>query len=274
MNSVKKSTNIKQNPSNNLDDNKITRDEFRQILKSMDRKEFENHMGDYIKEISNPENVSEQNQFLKNAEENKDLPQNVKLAQPKKGFCMKSEKFSVKRPGVRQKVYINICQLEEINPPEEDQNRKGMWSLPHLVNKGRNDQDKKGDLCTTYDIVFNPKAIEMSRQFPSFKKFVCETSISAINLNILKSEQEKISNDYVIKTKFDYKGKEVAIMNVHSLYKSELDSRKEPKENFKTNIQKELEDKRNKSENNIQDVLEDDEDEKVFDKPDIDVEIS
>jgi hypothetical protein len=274
MNSVKKPTNTKQNPSNTLDDNKITRDEFRQILKSMDRKEFENHMGDYIKEISNPENVSEQNQFLKNAEENKDLPQNVKLAQPKKGFCMKSEKFSVKRPGVRQKVYINICQLEEINPPEEDQNRKGMWSLPHLVNKGRNDQDKKGDLCTTYDIVFNPKAIEMSRQFPSFKKFVCETSISAINLNILKSEQEKISNDYVIKTKFDYKGKEVAIMNVHSLYKSELDSRKEPKENFKTNIQKDIEDKKYKSENNKRDVLEDDEDEKVFDKPDIDVEIS
>jgi hypothetical protein len=58
-------------------------------------------MGNYIKEISKPDYFPEQNQFLKKAEENKDLPQNVKLAQPKKGFCIKSEKFYVKRPGFR-----------------------------------------------------------------------------------------------------------------------------------------------------------------------------
>lgn len=269
------SINTKSNtttPQPAVDDNKITREEFRNIVKSMDKKEFENYMGDYIKEISNPDNVLEQNQFLKNAEENKDLPQNVKLAQPRKGFCIKSEKFSIKRPGIRQKVYINICQLDEIKPPEEDSIRKGMWSLPHLVNKGRNDQDKKGNLCTTYDIVFNPKAIDMSNQFASFKKFVCDTSISAINNNLLKSEQEKLSNDFVVKSKFDYKGKEVAIMNVHSLYKSELDSRKEPKENFKTSIQKEIEEKKNKKED--ENDIQEDENDKVFDKPDVDVEIS
>jgi len=253
--------------SSGLDDNKITREEFRNIVKSLDKKEFENYMGDYIKEISNPDNVAEQNQFLKNAEENKDLPQNVKLAQPKRGFCIKSEKFSIKRPGIRQKVYINICQLDEIKPPLEDETNKGMWSLPHMINKGRNDQDKKGDLCTTYDIVFNPKAIQMSQQYPQFKKFVCESSIIALNNNLLKSQQEKISNDYVVKSKFDYKGKEVSIMNVHSLYKTELDSRKEPTENFKSNIQKEIEEKKNNNEVN-------DDEENVFDKPDMCVESS
>lgn len=234
------------NQGNLLKDEQITRAEFRNLLKAMDKEGFYKNMEDYMAEISDPKNVIEKNEYLRTAETNKDLPANVKLAQPTKGFCVKSEKFSVKRPNQRQKVFINICSIKEIDKPYEN---KGMWSLPHLINKGKNDQDKKGKLCTTYDIVFNPEAINLSKKNPSFQAFLCDSAINGINNNLLKADNEKISKDYTIKSKFDYKGLEVDYINIHSLTANELDSRKEPVDNYKTEVQKEIEQIKNSSNN-------------------------
>jgi dynein assembly factor 2 len=243
-------------------EDKLTKDEFKRLMQSMDKPEFKQLFDEYLEEISNPNNITETNQFLKQAEETKDLPPNVRLGQPSRGFCIRSEKYSIKRPGIRQKVFINICQLDDIRPPFEDEAKRGYWSLPHLINKGRNDQDKKKEICTTYDIIFHSKAITLGKEHASFKKFLFDTSVNAINNNLLKSEGEKISNDYVVK-KFEYKGNEVALVNIHSLYQGEFDNRKEPSDIFKTNIQKEVE--------SIKEKKEEDESENIFDKPDVDV---
>jgi hypothetical protein len=239
-------------------DDKVTREEFRSIMKAMDKDGFETLMSEYVKEISDPNNTKETNEYLKQAEANKDLPKNVKLAQPIRGMCIKSEKFSIKRPGVRQKVFINICSYDGVNPPEE--NKQGMWSLPHLLNKGRNDQDKKGVLCTTFDVVFHSLALKLAKENPSFKKYVIDTSINGINNNLLKSKGEKVSSDYILK-KYDFKGNEVPLINVHSLNSNELDSRNEPNENYKTKIMKEIDEMKN---------VQDDEDDRIFDKIDVD----
>ena len=53
-------------------------------------------MDNYINEISDPNNIKETNQFLKESEERKDLPSNVKLCKPTPGFCIKSEKYNIK----------------------------------------------------------------------------------------------------------------------------------------------------------------------------------
>ena len=37
-------------------------------------------------------------QFSKESEEKKDLPGNIRLAEPTPGFCIRSEKYSVKYP--------------------------------------------------------------------------------------------------------------------------------------------------------------------------------
>ena len=81
------------------DDKRITRKEARDLLHALDKPEFNGLMDNYMKEISDPNNIKESNQFLKESEEKNDLPQNVKLAKPTPGFCIKSEKFSVKHPG-------------------------------------------------------------------------------------------------------------------------------------------------------------------------------
>lgn len=254
-------------------DTRITKDELRSILKAADREGFDKIIDDYTKEISNPDNIVETNEYLRQAQEANDLPKNVKLAQPSKGFCIKSEKFSIKRPGIRHKAYINICSYEGVKPPSEDPYNRGMWSLPHLLNKSRNDQDKKGNLCYTFDVIFNTLAIKMGRENFSFKKFICDTSINGINSNLLKAAQEKISNDYVLKSKYEYKGKEVAYVNIHSLSVSELDNRAENNENYKTNVQKEIDDLKLKDEGKNK-TSEEDEDTGVFDKPDVNIEQS
>ena len=220
------------------DDPRMTRQEARDILHALDKPEFSGLMDNYINEISDPNNIKETNQFLKESEEKKDLPSNVRLAKPTPGFCIRSEKYSIKHPSNRQKVFINICSYHEIAEPTCNDNN--MWSLPHLLNKGRHDQDKHKKMCTTFDVVFNEKAIELSKKDLRFKKFVCDTSIDGINKQILKSEEEKISNDYVVK-KFNYKGLEVSYINVHTLNKGEMDDRKEPSEFHKTELMKEVE---------------------------------
>ena len=248
------------------DDKRITRKEARDLLTALDKPEFGGLMDDYIKEISNPNNIKETNQFLKESEEKKHLPANVKLAKPKEGFCIRSEKYNIKRPSQRKKVFINIVSLEDVQEPQNDNNN--MWKLPYLLNPGRHDQDKKGKYCTTYDVVFNPKAIELANGNLAFKKFVCDTAIEGINNQILAKEEEKISKDFVMK-KFNYKGLEVSYVNVHTLNKGEMDDRKEPSEFHKTQVMKEVEklkaeqDKKKEEEKKDGDI-------EVYDEPDVD----
>ena len=247
------------------DDKRITRKEARDLLTALDKPEFGGLMDDYLKEISDPKNIKETNQFLKESEEKKDLPANVRLAKPTPGFCIRSEKYNIKHPSNRKKVFINIVSLEEVREP---QNENNMWQLPYLLNPGRHDQDKKGKYCTTYDVVFNPKAIELANGNLAFKKFVCDTAIEGINREILSKEEEKISKDFVTK-KFNYKGLEVAYVNVHTLNKGEMDDRKEPSEFHKTQVMKEVE--KLKAENEKKKEEEKKEgDIEVYDEPDID----
>ena len=257
------------NPPNNpkIDDNKITRNELRSILKAMDNDGFDKIMEDYVKEISDPNNITETNQYLRECEERKDLPANVKLVQPAAGFVLKSTKYNIKKPGIRQKVFINLVGLPEVAAPQIDP-KTNMCSLPHLLNRQRNDQDNKGKICYTFDIAFNPEAIRKGGESLAFKKFICDTAINGINNNILKSTNEKISNDYVLKTKINYKGKEISLMNINTMsQKEEFKNQLEPNENYKTQIQREINEIKNKAKN-------EDEDEKVFDKPDFNYELS
>ena len=258
-----------QKPTSTPDprDGTITRKEARDLLHALDKPEFSGLMDNYINEISDPNNIKETNQFLKESEERKDLPSNVKLCKPTPGFCIKSEKYNIKRPGNRQKVFINICSYDEVPEPKSDSNN--MWSLPHLLNKGRHDQDKNKKVCTTFDVVFNSKAIKLSNENIAFKKFVCDTAINGINNQLLAKTEEKISSDFVVKTKFNYKGLEVAYINIHSLNKGEMDDRKEPNEFHKTEIMKEVEKIKNESKKEDKKEEEDDDEEKVYDQPDV-----
>lgn len=236
--------------SKNNKDAPLTKSELRNVLKAMDTDGFNNIMDEYIKEISDPNNVKEQNQFLLESEKRKDLPANVKLAQPSIGFCFKTEKKHLSKPNTREKIFINVCSLTDVPEPEEkkDENSKGShWSLPYLVNKPRNDMDSKSRHCQTFDVVFNPKAIEMAKKFTVFKKFVCDNAINGINRHFLATNKEEASLDYSLTKKYDYKGNEVSMINIHGLTSGKYDNKREPLNEFKSSIMKEIEGQKNQN---------------------------
>ena len=63
-----------QKPTSTPDprDGTITRKEARDLLHALDKPEFSGLMDNYINEISDPNNIKETNQFLKESEERKD----------------------------------------------------------------------------------------------------------------------------------------------------------------------------------------------------------
>ena len=233
--------------SKNKQDAPITRSELRNVLKAMDKEGFSSLVNEYIKEISDPNNVKEQNQFLEESYKNKDLPNNVVLAKPEKEFCIETEK---KQKGVKKskcskmKVYINLCSLDKVPKPEQC-SKSSQWSLPYLINKSRNDLDKDNNHCQTFDVVFNPLAFELSKKYLEFKKFMCDNAVSGINSKLLSLNKEEASMDYELVSEFKYKGMEVALMNVYGLVNnSEYINKLEDAKDYKTKIMKDIEDKK------------------------------
>lgn len=91
--------------------------------------------------------------------------------------------------------------------------RKGYsWQLPYRVSKPRHDQDKKGDLCSTVDVVFHSD-IGGFIIHDDFKKFVAETAIDGVN-KVLAEHKEKCSADYKIMKHMNCKGGKPALLTI------------------------------------------------------------
>ena len=105
---------------------------------------------------------------------------------------------------------MNICFHETLELPEQrtetgpDGKRGTAWSLPYRVSKGKPDQDNKGQLCTTYDVVFHPD-VQRFCVHDEFKKFVCDTAIDGVN-RVCADNKEKVSSDYKILKHINCKG--------------------------------------------------------------------
>jgi dynein assembly factor 2 len=95
-----------------------------------------------------------------------DLPAGTKLIRPDPLFCIKTSGKKMVSDTDKiffdQKHFINICIHKEVAAPEKvpvTQNGKTgyTWNLPYRVSKLRHDQDSKGNLCSTFDVVFHPE---------------------------------------------------------------------------------------------------------------------
>mmetsp|Transcript_31773 Transcript_31773/g.31200 ORF Transcript_31773/g.31200 Transcript_31773/m.31200 type:complete len:96 (-) Transcript_31773:85-372(-) len=64
----------------------MTSNEMKGLVKAMESQEFKSIMGEYLDDISNPKNKAELEEYLKQCEENGELPPNTKLIRPTAGF--------------------------------------------------------------------------------------------------------------------------------------------------------------------------------------------
>ena len=127
-------------------------------------------MAEYMDDISDPKKKGELEEYLKQCEENGELPPNTKLIRPDAGFCLKTSCSKLinrkERKFFEQKTFINITSHDFMEKPrrvERKRNGKTGYSfdLPYRVSRGRLDQDTQGVVCTTYDVVFHPEVLSM-----------------------------------------------------------------------------------------------------------------
>lgn len=192
----------------------ISAKELNQFTKAMDQTEFQDLMGEYVNEISDPKHRPEHDQYLREMEERGELPVGTELIQPTAGFCIKTfgKKMvsDFKKQFFDQKTFVNVCYNDGIDKPEREEvvqpdGKKGTsWGLPYRVSKGKHDQDVNGNICMTYDVVFNSDVANFA-QMPDFKKFVADTAIDGVN-RVMATNKEKLSADYKIMKHINCKG--------------------------------------------------------------------
>lgn len=81
------------------------------------------------------------------------------------------------------------------------------------MSKNRHDQDSKGNLVSTYDVVFSTDIGNFLLQSSDFKKFVADTAIDGVN-RVLAEHKEKCSTDYKIMKNLKCKGGEPGLLQI------------------------------------------------------------
>lgn len=64
--------------------------ELKTFTRAMEAQEFKDGLNDYVNEISDPKHKPEMKAYLRQMEEQGDLPPGTKLIQPVPGFCLKT----------------------------------------------------------------------------------------------------------------------------------------------------------------------------------------
>ena len=163
-------------------------------------------LNDYVDEISDPKHKPEMQQYLRQMEEQGDLPPGTELIQPTAGFCIKTtvKKLTsqTNKTYFDQKCFINVCFHEKVEKPEQERvtlpngQTGANWKLPYRVSKLRYDQDAHKAVVSLYDIVFHNDVMKFLIH-EEFKKFVADTAIDGIT-RVLAEHSEKVSTDYKI----------------------------------------------------------------------------
>lgn len=261
----------------------MSKPELKGLVKAMESEEFKSIMGEYMNDISDPKNKQEMEDYLKQCEENGELPPNTKLIRPTAGFCLKTTSSKLinrkEKKYFEQKTFINVTSHEIMDPPkkvERVQNGKRGFSfeLPYRVSKGRPDQDTKGTICTTYDVVFHPEVISMAMLYKNeFLKFVCDTAVEGVS-KVLTQENEKLSKDYKVLNKLRCKGGQPASITIKVQSDNPIIDSMDPSKH-ETKLQKEimknnraLADKKNQEKEEFQDNESDEEDEQELKRVD------
>lgn len=91
----------------------MSANELKTFTKAMDEDKFKEMLGDYVDEISDPKHKPELKQYLRQMEEQGDLPPGTALIQPEAGFCMKTTCKKMVSEKTKsffdQKCFINVC---------------------------------------------------------------------------------------------------------------------------------------------------------------------
>lgn len=80
----------------------MSKQELKAFTRAMEQPEFKTLLADYIQEISDPKNKGELETYLRQLEEQGDLPVGTKLIQPNALFCIKTSSKKLVNESTKQ----------------------------------------------------------------------------------------------------------------------------------------------------------------------------
>ena len=216
----------------------MTETEAERINDCLGKDEFMNLFRDYVDDISDPKNQEEYDQYLRQLEEEGEIPENEEIVRPTPGFVVKI------KSDVGSKLFVNICGTPKVPRPSQGPRPAGesmdstgsqgdgastgaFWSIPYIHTSMRMDQDKEKNPCHVYDILFNLDTIKLCEsQGPRFKALVVQTALESIEVNgKVKLKNGEGKYDFQIMPKMTYKGQ---VVRPHKLKKDVLEQPKAP----------------------------------------------
>ena len=105
------------------------------------------------------------------------------------------------------KVFINVCQSEHVDKPAPVSNGENVeevqMRIPMSLGPPREDLDKSGEVCTVYDVVFHPEAVDGALKEAEFRSFVMQLTLYQIQ----QKYKDELSEDMTFpKVRGNYKG--------------------------------------------------------------------
>ncbi|CAG9315057.1 PIH1D1 [Blepharisma stoltei] len=101
------------------------------------------------------------------------------IVTPKKGFAIKTVDSKT-----NEKVFLNICSHELIDPPQEEEipnidDHIGL-RVPLSLGNPKSDFDKKGGICRVYDVIVNPTVLQKAQDDAQTRQLLMELCASHI----------------------------------------------------------------------------------------------
>lgn len=189
--------------NNNMKD--ITQEEVSKLTKAMKDKQFQAHMEEYTKEISDPAHRKEYLQYLDQLEAKGEMPEGQQLLRSEPGCCVKTT-ISFKN-GQYQKCFINIVHSDRLEDMSEGPDEKAgrHVHLPYSLSPPRVERDNKGETCMTCDFAVSTWSFGQALQRPQILKMMIDTAADGLSTTYLKNFEE-VKKDFKVMRRIRCRG--------------------------------------------------------------------
>eukprot|EP00804_Cyclotella_cryptica_P002030 CCRYP_007420-RA/>CCRYP_007420-RA protein AED:0.40 eAED:0.42 QI:0/0/0/1/1/1/2/0/261 len=200
-------------------DGRLTADEAKQFERAFQDESFRKLLADYASELSDPKHRAEQEAYIKQLEEQNELPSGKELIRPSAGFVVKCTHRKMReKHDSKTKLFLNMVHSEKVPKPMPTKKcRKAKenspmafgtnWSVPFALGPLRMEADKSGKhLVPTFDCCFHPLSLQYAHGSKSFRDFIIEVAKDAVTRSFeASSDPLVIYHEYTILRGVSYK---------------------------------------------------------------------
>lgn len=188
-----------------IDTKNLTQEDVSKLTKAMKDKQFQSHMDEYCKEISDPAHRKEYLQYLDQLEAKGEMPEGQTLLRAEPGCCVKTTIMF--KNGQTQKCFVNIVHSERLTDMSEIPDDKGgkRVHLPYSLSPPRPERDNKDENCMTCDFAVSSWTFGQAIQRPQILKMLVDTASDGLQAQFLKGHEE-VKKDFKVMRRIRCRG--------------------------------------------------------------------